>query len=216
MKSKKKIIVPIILLAILILFFIGYQNNVDLKSILTVQNMKNYVLSFGVLGPVIVILICIVAAITSVIPSFLVVFATTTIYGWVYSAIITWFGYTVGAGACFLIARYLGRDFVEKLSSKGQLNKLDKFLGDEGFKSILIARLLPFIPFNLTSYLAGVTSISFKDFMLGTAIGQIPGTIVFAALGQFFTGSIKYAFIGITLFIAIVLIIGMAKKRYYK
>ncbi|WP_297517995.1 TVP38/TMEM64 family protein [uncultured Clostridium sp.] len=216
MKNKKKIVISLIIAIILILVFIGYKENINLAKVITAENMKRYVLSFGVLGPLIVILICILAAVTIVIPSFLVVFATTSIYGWEYSAMITWVGYTIGAGVCFLIARYLGRDVIKKISSKGKLSKLDNFLGNEGFKSILIARLLPFVPYEWTSYLAGVTSMSFKDFILGTAIGQIPGTIAFAALGEFFTGSLKYAFIGMMVLISVILIIGMVKKKYYK
>ncbi|WP_297436062.1 TVP38/TMEM64 family protein [uncultured Clostridium sp.] len=216
MRRLKQFILLVLAITIILLFLLMYQYNVNIKSIFTGEQIKIYILSFGIIGPLIVILICIIAEITTIIPSFLVVFAATAIYGWEISALITWIGYTIGAGVGFMIAKFLGREFVEKLEGKGKLSKLDKFLGNEGFKTIFIARLLPFIPFNLTSYLAGLSSISFKSFILGTAIGQIPGTIAFAVLGEFFIGDIKYAFLGITIFISLILISMMFKKKFYK
>ena len=74
----------------------------------------------------------------------------------------------VGATLCFYIARILGRDAVEKLTSKRGLEQIDEFFQRHGRMSILIARLLPFISFDIVSYAAGLTSISFLEFIVAT------------------------------------------------
>lgn len=56
---------------------------------------------------------------------------------------------------------------------------------------MLIARLLPFVSFDFVSYFAGLTSMSFKGFMIATGIGQLPATIVYSYVGGMLTGGAK-------------------------
>ena len=93
-----------------------------------------------------------------------------------------------GAAVCFWIARILGRDVVEKLTTKGALKQIDAFFERYGSQSILIARLLPFISFDIVSYAAGLTGMGFWGFMLMTGIGQLPATIVYSYVGGMLTG----------------------------
>ena len=212
----KKIFFSIIMLIILIMSSSFYYFDINIKDIITPEKLKIYILSVGIWGPLIIILICIIISVTAIIPSFLITFTATAIYGWWIAAILTWIGFTIGSAINFTIAKFLGREFVEKHSGRGALNKLDNFIGQEGIKSILIARLLPFIPYNLTSYFAGITSINFSSFMIGTMIGQTPGTILYSGIGVFFTKDIKFAVIGISIFIALIVLIAMLKKKFYK
>lgn len=96
-----------------------------------------------------------------------------------------------GAAVCFYIARILGRDVVEKLTSKAGLQQIDVFFEKHGRMSILIARLLPFISFDIVSYAAGLTSMSFGSFFVATGIGQLPATIVYSYVGGMLTGGAK-------------------------
>lgn len=96
-----------------------------------------------------------------------------------------------GAAVCFYIARILGRDAAEKLTSKAGLQQIDVFFEKYGRMSILIARLLPFMSFDIVSYAAGLTSMSFGSFMVATGIGQLPATIVYSYVGGMLTGGAK-------------------------
>lgn len=75
-----------------------------------------------------------------------------------------------GAAVCFWIARSLGREAVEKLCSKTGLAAIERFFERHGDQSVLIARLLPFVSFDFVSYFAGLTSMSFRGFMIATGI----------------------------------------------
>ena len=88
-------------------------------------------------------------------------------------AILSWSSAMAGAAVCFYIARLLGRDAVEKLTSRTGLKQIDEFFEKHGRLSILIARLLPFISFDIVSYAAGLTSMSFGSFFIATGIGQM-------------------------------------------
>lgn len=87
---------------------------------------------------------------------------------------------SVAAAISFLIGRTLLRDYVEKvLEEYPKFSKLDKAIGKEGFKLMLVLRLSPIFPFALSNYLYGASSINFPAFFWGTLLGFAPGTIAY-------------------------------------
>lgn len=92
-------------------------------------------------------------------------------------------GASLGACMSFLLARYLLRDQVAKLTHKYAIfQALDSALEANGFRIFLLLRLSPIVPFNILNYIAGVTAISFRDYMLAL-FGLLPGTILYVFLG---------------------------------
>jgi uncharacterized membrane protein YdjX (TVP38/TMEM64 family) len=69
--------------------------------------------------------------------------------------------------------------------------------------SILVARLLPFISFDIVSYVAGLTSMSFLGFFVATGIGQLPATIVYSYVGGMLTGGAKLLVNGLLIMFAL-------------
>lgn len=89
----------------------------------------------------------------------------------------------LGAALCFFISRILGRDVAERLATKTGLESVENFFERYGKQSILIARLLPFMSFDLVSYTAGLTPMDFWGFFLATGIGQLPATLIYSYVG---------------------------------
>ena len=115
---------------------------------------------------------------------------------------------------CFFIARILGRDVAEKLTSKAGLKQIDTFFEKYGKNTILICRLLPFISFDIVSYAAGLTSMSFGAFFLATGLGQLPATIVYSYVGGMLTGGAKMFVTGLMLLFALSALIVLIRKIY--
>jgi len=92
-------------------------------------------------------------------------------------------GATAGATAAFLIGRRLGRDDLQAIAGR-HLGRLDSLLERQGFLAVLYLRLIPVVPFNALNYAAGVTGVRLRDYVAATAIGIIPGTYAYAALGS--------------------------------
>jgi uncharacterized membrane protein YdjX (TVP38/TMEM64 family) len=89
------------------------------------------------------------------------------------------------SGACvaFVIARYLLRGYMLRLTKKYALfEALDAALKEKGFRIMALLRLSPIIPYNIVNYLAGVTAISFRDYAF-SMIFIIPGTAFYIFLG---------------------------------
>jgi uncharacterized membrane protein YdjX (TVP38/TMEM64 family) len=92
-------------------------------------------------------------------------------------------GASLGAMASFLLARYLLREQVSRLSSKYAIfQALDMALQENGLKIFVLLRLSPIIPFNAVNYIGGVTAVSFRNYFLAL-FAILPGTILYVFLG---------------------------------
>ncbi len=87
-------------------------------------------------------------------------------------------GANLGALFAFLVARYLGRDFFARIL-KGKAAVIDEKIGEHGFGTILYLRLIPLVPFNGLNFGAGLSRVSLRDYVLGSLIGMLPGTLVY-------------------------------------
>ncbi len=114
-------------------------------------------------------------------------------------------GLLIGAVIAFLIARYGGRSIVEKLLGKKWTVAIDTWVTENGGKAIFFTRLVPFIPFDLISYISGVTSLSFKSYFIATLLGAFPRCLMLAALGGVAGGFLIFLGLGIDL----IMVIGM-------
>lgn len=209
------VITPIVLLCVCIpsvrkeieqaFFLFGLH---DLDSI------KGYILSFGVWAPVVSFMLMIFQSIIAPLPAFLITFSNATLFGWVYGALLSWSSAMVGAALCFVLARYLGREFVEKMTSKFALENIDSYFKEHGKNTILIARLLPFISFDIVSYAAGLTSMSFRSFIIATGIGQLPATLIYSYAGEMLTGSAKTFVMGLLILFAMSALAVLLKKIF--
>ena len=65
-----------------------------------------------------------------------------------------------------------------------RFEKLLARIGRHGFQIIFYLRLVPLIPYNALNLLAGASPITFRDYFWASMIGMIPGTILFAFLGD--------------------------------
>ncbi len=146
--------------------------------------------------------------------SFLITLSNAAIFGWFKGAILSWSSAMAGAALCFYIARGLGRDAVEKLTSKFALKDIDGFFEKYGKHTILIARLLPFISFDLVSYAAGLTSMNFWSFFIATGIGQLPATIVYSYVGGMLTGGAQLLMSGLLILFALSIAIYVGEKKF--
>lgn len=94
-------------------------------------------------------------------------------------------GSTLGASLAFLSGRYLARNWIErKVTVNPKFRAIDAAVGVQGFKIVLLTRLSPVFPFNLLNYAFGLTGVSFRDYLLASWIGMLPGTIMYVYLGS--------------------------------
>ena len=223
--SKKSLLRDRILLflgviAVVALYFLYAPFRAFLKEVFRVfatgdfQKLKDFVASYGPYAAAISFLLMVLQSVVAPLPAFLITFANAALFGFWKGALLSWSSAMVGAALCFFIARSLGREAVEKLTSKGALKNIDDFFKRHGKQSILIARLLPFISFDIVSYAAGLSSVSFLGFWVATGLGQLPATLVYSYVGGFLTGGAKLLVTGLLILFALAFLIGLGKQVY--
>ena len=179
-----------------------------------VTDVKTYLLSFGIWAPVVSFLLMIFQSVVAPLPAFLITFANAGLFGWIPGAILSWTSAMAGAALCFFIAKYFGREVVEKLTSKTALESVDGFFARYGKYAILIARLLPFVSFDIVSYAAGLTSMKFWPFFWATGLGQLPATLIYSYVGGMLTGGAKTFVTGLLILFSLTVIVFMVKKMW--
>lgn len=107
-------------------------------------------------------------------------------FGTFYGSIISLIGNVLGASSAFFISRYCLREYVTKTLYKKypKIQDYESKFFSNGLFTVLFLRLIPLFPFNVLNYVLGVTRVSTRDYLIGTAIGIIPGTIAFVYFGE--------------------------------
>ena len=187
-----------------------------LFSMYDVDYIKGYILSFGIWAPVVSFLLMLFQSVVAPLPAFLITFSNAALFGWIKGALLSWSSAMAGAALCFYIARWFGRSTIEKFTSKLALDNIDEFFKKYGQYTILIARLLPFISFDIVSYAAGLTSMSFFSFFWATGLGQLPATIVYSYVGGMLVGGVQKFVLGLFILFALSILIMMLKKIWSK
>jgi len=137
----------------------------------------------GTVGAIAFIAIYIIATV-AFLPGSILTLGSGVIFGVVWGSLYVFIGATLGATAAFLVGRYLARDWVaRKIADNKKFAAIDRAVGTEGLKIVLLTRLSPIFPFNLLNYAFGITGVSLKDYIIGS-VGMIPGTIMYVYIGS--------------------------------
>ena len=152
--------------------------------------VRDWILTFTAwvqrLGPVGVIVFIVAYAIATVLflPGWIFTVTAGLLFGVAGGTAVALCGATLGASLSFLVARYLVRGSVEDFVKKNpRFNAIDRAIGENGWKIVGLLRLSPLIPFNISNYFYGITAIRFWPYVLISAAGMLPGTLLYAYLG---------------------------------
>lgn len=137
----------------------------------------------GPVGPLLFILIYIVAVV-ALIPGAWLTIAGGAVFGILPTTVYSFIGATIGSTAAFLLGRHAARRFVaDHFASMPRFSAIERAVSAEGRRIIVLLRLCPVAPFNVLNYALGLSTISVRDFVLASA-GMLPTTIVYAYTGK--------------------------------
>ncbi len=150
------------------------------------RQLESWVSQYGTLGPVIFIVIYILACILFL-PGLPVTIVGALAFGAVRGTIFSSIGSVLGATAAFLIARYAARGMVEKwVEGNEQFEKIDKGVEKNGWRMLMITRMVPLFPFNLQNFAYGLTKIKLGTYVFVSWTCMLPATIAY----NFMAGSV--------------------------
>jgi len=150
----------------------------------TLQNVVDYVQDMGPAGALYFGVIYLVAEILAV-PATPLTLSAGYLFGLTKGVAIVLTAASIAASFAFVVGKTVLRCWVEDiLEQKPEFAKIDKAIGREGFKLLLLVRLSPIFPFALSNYLYGASSIDFASYFWGTVLGFAPGTIAYVYTGM--------------------------------
>ncbi len=213
-KTLTFLIVGIVILC-LILFFRQIQEFLLelIAAFQSIETAREYIAGYGLFAPLISATLMIFQSVIAPLPAFLITIANGALFGFWWGMLLSWSSAMLGAALCFYIARFLGAKHVARIVSQPVVNKTDQFIQRYGNYAILIARLIPYIPFDVVSYAAGLTRIRFIGFWLATGIGQLPATAVYTYLGNRISTHTNLILLGFGVIISVSIVIWLVKVR---
>ncbi|KAK4794802.1 hypothetical protein SAY86_012796 [Trapa natans] len=120
------------------------------------------------------------------IPAIPLTMSAGLLFGSLIGTVIVSISGTLAASVAFLIARYFARERILKLvEGNKKFLAIDKAIGENGFRVVTLLRLSPLLPFSLSNYLYGLTSVKFFPYVLGSWLGMLPGSWAYVSAGAF-------------------------------
>jgi uncharacterized membrane protein YdjX (TVP38/TMEM64 family) len=137
------------------------------------------------------------------------------LFGWP-SIAYTWAGALIGETFAYGLARGLGRSLVETAAMRSaRAVQVTAWLKAEGFWAVLILRLFPFVPTDVINFGSGFAGVRYRDYIMGTMLGILPGCAVFSYYGQLFEGRPMEMVYAVPLFLVPMLIAAIVVRRRY-
>ncbi len=149
-----------------------------------IAGLRDYILSFGLWAPIASCFLMVLQALVAPVPSFLITFANGLAFGVFWGWMLSLFGHVLAAAVCFWISRSLGRVPVEVLVGRTGLQSADRWFARWGVYAVFVGRLIPGVAFDVISYAAGLTRMSFRNFLIATTLGIFPQTFLYSYLGR--------------------------------
>jgi uncharacterized membrane protein YdjX (TVP38/TMEM64 family) len=201
-----KILVGISLLIVLAAGYWFLRGSAFLALMTNDSALQDWIEGLGIMGPIAVIGLMTLAILASPIPSAPIAVAAGAAYGHLWGTGYVLLGAELGAVGAFGIARLAGHDLMRRLF--GDRLSVGMFRSQTNLMALVfVSRLMPFVSFDIVSYAAGLTILSFWRFAVATFAGIIPASFFLAHLGsELKTGEIDSILISVFLIGGITLI----------
>ncbi|MEB3282318.1 MAG: TVP38/TMEM64 family protein [Lyngbya sp.] len=146
------------------------------------ERLQTQLKEMGIFAPILYILVYTVATIL-ILPSTALNLLGGAFFGVWWGTLWTSIAAITAAIVTFTFTRTVGRKWVKKKLA-GRWKVIDAEIRQGGLFYLFAIRLLPIIPYGLVNFTSGLTSISFKDYLIGTTFGTVPGLLPFVMLGS--------------------------------
>ena len=172
--------IALIAVVYLLLKRLGITDNISRDNI---PKLKTEIGNFGFFAPLVYIGFYVLATIFFL-PGLPVTMLSGLAFGPLWGVVYASIGSVIGISCAFFIARYVARGMVERWVNRNpQFQRIDEGVRRQGWRMLMITRLLPIFPFNLQNYAYGLTKIKFLTFFFVSWGCMLPGTAAYVQLG---------------------------------
>lgn len=207
MMERRKVLFYSLFTFLVITFLLIMEKNeiINISHLFSeMDQLKNYILSFGLWSPVVFFIIQTLQVIIAPIPGNVTGVVSGAVFGITFGFVLSGVATILGSCIAFLLAKKYGKPLVKKLVNDKMLNKYDKLSSGKITKGLFLLFLIPFVPDDILCFIVGLSGITLKKFMIIVIIGRLPGTLSSVLIGAGLLQSNSY----ITIF-AMVIYVGI-------
>lgn len=172
---KAGVFLALIVAAVVLQLSVGLPSRAELQSVLD---------GFGVVAIPAFVVLYVLVSLLPVGPSGLLTIVGGALLGFAVALASVLVAATVAAVLAFWVSRSMGREAVQGISNE-RVRALDARVGQHGFATVLLTRMVPVIPFTTANYAFGLTSVRSGPYAAATALGIVPGTAIYVAVGAY-------------------------------
>ncbi len=212
MRQTTKLLLKVLGIVTLVVMGVVLWRILDLGVILDPGRLEAWLLSTGPFAPGLFIVVM-AATVLSPLPTFPLDVLAGSVFGPLAGTFYALTGATLGAMTSFLLARWLGRDLISRFL-KGHINFCQQCSDKLLTKIVFMARLIPAVSFDMVSYGAGLTKMSWTKFGLATFIGMVPLTFLYVSFGRLLFENRTVAWIGGAIVVSLFFLLPRWIERY--
>lgn len=147
------------------------------------EALKEVVAAHPVTAPVAFIAVYAVMVAFSIPGALVMTVAAGFLFGTLFGAACSVVGATIGAVAVFLVARTALGTLLRRRAGPA-VSRMRVGFQEHALSYLLVLRLVPLFPFWLVNLVPALLGVSLKVFVVGTLLGIIPGSLVYASVGN--------------------------------
>jgi uncharacterized membrane protein YdjX (TVP38/TMEM64 family) len=182
---RKSVIIGLVVgfLALVALYFVittffGVSLQIDAEP------FKEWVEERGAFGVLVFILVMALSVLFAPIPNVPIFIAAGLAWGPVLGTVYCMAGLTLGSAVAFEVSRKFGRKHMTKLIGRKYARRIDRLVGNMGGRVVFLTRLMPGVNFDWISFVAGMTAVPFRTFIIFSFLGMIPPTALTVVMGD--------------------------------
>jgi uncharacterized membrane protein YdjX (TVP38/TMEM64 family) len=173
--------------------------------------VRSAVAGYGLLSPVLFVVVTAVGVVVAPVPGPAVALAGGYLFGWLGGTVYTMLGVTIGSAVALSLARRWGRPYVERVLTPAAIERFDGIVDAHGEAVLFLAFLLPGLPDDALCFLAGLTAIPLRRFLVLVVVARTPAHLLVAAAGAgLATGDLKLALV----VLVVLAVLGLVGYRY--
>ncbi len=189
------------------------ERRYQLSAYVSAERIDAWLTAAGPLAPLVFIMVMALAVVVSPIPSLPLDILAGKVFGPLPGTLYAALGALLGAVMSFQIARVLGRDVLARFL-KGHINFCPKCSDKLLTRVVFLARLVPFVSFDLVSYGAGLTRMSLGKFAVASFLGMLPLTFLYTSYGALMFENRAVTWIGGVVMVVLFFLVPLCIERY--
>jgi uncharacterized membrane protein YdjX (TVP38/TMEM64 family) len=179
------------------------------------ERIREWVSQFGLLGPVIIILVMVAQMFTFIVPNILIMIIAIISYGPVWGGIIAWLGVFTSSSVGYYIGTRLSPITLQKFVKLETQEKISSFIDDYGAAAIMITRLSSFSN-DALGFVAGILRMGYTKFIVSTMVGITPLIVLLAIYGRNDRILKALIWIAVVSMLTLILYIKLRRRRKFK